>query len=87
VEVTTLSEVKEALTSGADVIMLDNMPVDKIQKAVKIIRKKARNIIIEASGDIDLDNVLDVAQTGVDIISVGALTHSAPAADISLKFD
>jgi nicotinate-nucleotide pyrophosphorylase (carboxylating) len=87
VEVTTLSEVKEALTSGADVIMLDNMPVDKMGKAVKIIRKKDRKTVIEASGDIDLDNVRDVALTGVDIISVGALTHSAPAADISLKFD
>jgi nicotinate-nucleotide pyrophosphorylase (carboxylating) len=87
VEVTTLSEVKEAVTAGADVIMLDNMSVDKMEKAVKMIRKKDRRTVIEASGDIDLENVRDVAETGVDIISVGALTHSAPAADISLKFD
>jgi nicotinate-nucleotide pyrophosphorylase (carboxylating) len=87
VEVTTLSEVKEAMTAGADVIMLDNMSVDKMEKAVKMIRKKDRRTVIEASGDIDLENVRDVAETGVDIISVGALTHSAPAADISLKFD
>jgi len=86
VEVKNLSEVKEALTAGADVIMLDNMPMDKMEKAIHTIRKKDQNIIIEASGDISLENVRNVAQTGVDIISVGALTHSAPAADISLKF-
>jgi len=87
VEVKNLSEVKEALRAGADVIMLDNMPVDKMEKAVHAIRKEGRNILIEASGDIGLENVRKVAQTGVDIISVGALTHSAPAADISLKFN
>ena len=86
VEVKNLSELKEALAAGADVIMLDNMPVDKMEKAIHTIRKKDQNIIIEASGDITLENVRKVAQTGVDIISVGALTHSAPAADISLKF-
>jgi nicotinate-nucleotide pyrophosphorylase (carboxylating) len=87
VEVKNLSEVKEALTAGADVIMLDNMPVDKMEKAIHTIRKKGQNILIEASGDISLENVRRVAETGVDIISVGALTHSAPAADISLKFN
>jgi nicotinate-nucleotide pyrophosphorylase (carboxylating) len=87
VEVKNLSEVKEALTAGADVIMLDNMPMDKMEKAIHTIRKKDQNIIIEASGDISLENVRNVAETGVDIISVGALTHSAPAADISLKFN
>jgi len=87
VEVKSLSEVKEALTAGADVIMLDNMPVDKMEKAIHAIRKKGRNILIEASGDISLENVRRVAETGVDIISVGTLTHSAPAADISLKFN
>ena len=86
VEVKNLSELKEALAAGADVIMLDNMPMDKMEKAIHTIRKKDQNIIIEASGDITLENVRKVAQTGVDIISVGALTHSAPAADISLKF-
>ena len=87
VEVKNLSEVQEALKAGADVIMLDNMPIDKMEKAIRIIRKKDQNTIIEASGDIGLENVRNVAETGVDIISIGALTHSAPAADISLKFN
>jgi nicotinate-nucleotide pyrophosphorylase (carboxylating) len=87
VEVKNLSEVKEALKAGADVIMLDNMPVDKMEKAIHIIRTMDQKILIEASGDIGLENVRNVAETGVDIISVGALTHSAPAADISLKFN
>jgi nicotinate-nucleotide pyrophosphorylase (carboxylating) len=87
VEVKNLSEVKEALAAGADLIMLDNMSGDKMEKAIHMIRKKDQNIMIEASGDIGLANVRNVAQTGVDIISVGALTHSAPAADISLKFN
>jgi len=63
------------------------MPINKMKKAVHIIHTKDRNTIIEASGDISLENVRNVAETGVDIISVGALTHSAPAADISLKFN
>ena len=87
VEVKNLSEVKEALKAGADVIMLDNMHIDKMKKAIHVIRKKNHNIIIEASGGVGLENVQKIAETGVDIISVGALTHSAPAADISLKFD
>jgi nicotinate-nucleotide pyrophosphorylase (carboxylating) len=87
IEVKNLSEVKEALRAGADVIMLDNMPMDKMKKAVHIINTENQNTIIEASGDISLENVRNVAETGVDIISVGALTHSAPAADISLKFN
>jgi nicotinate-nucleotide pyrophosphorylase (carboxylating) len=87
VEVKNLSEVKEALTAGADVIMLDNMTVDKMKKAVHIIHCKNQNTLIEASGDISLENVRNIAETEVDIISVGALTHSAPAADISLKFN
>lgn len=87
VEVKNLAEVKEALSAGADVIMLDNMTLEKMSAAVRTIRKKDRTVVIEASGDIALDTVRAVAETGVDIISVGALTHSAPAADISLKFD
>jgi nicotinate-nucleotide pyrophosphorylase (carboxylating) len=84
-EVKNIREVKEALSAGADVIMLDNMPVKEMKKAVSIIRHKAHDVLIEASGNITLENVRSIAETGVDLISVGALTHSAPAADISMK--
>lgn len=87
VEVKDLKEVRQAVSAGAEIIMLDNMQPDRISKAVQIIRAKAPSIIIEASGNVSLKNVRDIAGTGVDLISVGALTHSAPAADISLKFE
>jgi len=82
VEAKTLAEVRQALASGADVIMLDNMPVDAMRKAVALIGGRA---LVEASGNVTLDNVREIAATGVDCISSGALTHSARAADISLK--
>jgi len=85
VEVKNIPEVKEALSAGADVIMLDNMPVKEMKKAVSIIRPKGPDVLIEASGNITLENVRSIAETGVDLISVGALTHSAPAADISMN--
>ena len=81
VEVETLDGVQEALSAGADVVMLDNMPLDMIAAAVKLVDGRA---VVEASGNISLDNVLEVAKTGVDLISVGRLTHSAPACDVSL---
>lgn len=84
VEVTNLDEVREALGAGADIIMLDNMDIDEMREAVMIIAGKA---VVEASGNITLDNVSDVAFAGVDIISVGAITHSAPAADVSMKVE
>jgi nicotinate-nucleotide pyrophosphorylase (carboxylating) len=84
-EVRNISEVKEALSAGADVIMLDNMDVKMMEKAVEIIRKKNSDVLIEASGNMNLENIREVAETGVDLISVGALTHSAPAADLSLQ--
>jgi nicotinate-nucleotide pyrophosphorylase (carboxylating) len=87
VEVKNLSEVKEALSAGADVIMLDNMTVREIKKAVDIIRGKKPDLIIEASGNINLDNAGEIAGTGVDLISVGYITHSVRAADISMKFN
>jgi nicotinate-nucleotide pyrophosphorylase (carboxylating) len=87
VEVKNISQVKDALTARADMIMLDNMSVEKMKKAVEIIHAKNRDILIEASGNITLDNVNDIAKTGVNLISVGALTHSAPAADISMDVD
>ena len=85
VETGSLYEVGQALSAGADIIMLDNMPLDRMKKAVKLIRKSSRVTTIEASGNVNPGNVRSIAKTGVDCISVGALTHSAPAADISLK--
>jgi nicotinate-nucleotide pyrophosphorylase (carboxylating) len=82
VEVKDLKEVKEALGSGADIIMLDNMKTEEMRKAVMLIKGRA---IVEASGNVTLQRVRQIAETGVDYISVGALTHSAPAADISLN--
>jgi nicotinate-nucleotide pyrophosphorylase (carboxylating) len=82
VEVETLSDLMEALAAGADVVMLDNMSIEDMREAVKRARGKA---ITEASGNITMNRVREVAETGVDLISIGAITHSAPAADISMK--
>ncbi len=82
VETTNLKEVKDALTAGADVIMLDNMSIPMMKKAVAMINKKA---VVEASGNINIKNVRDVALTGVDIISIGALTHSYKAVQMSME--
>ncbi len=82
VEVTDLDELKEALASGADIIMLDNMGIPMIRKAAKLINGAA---FIEVSGNINIDNIGSVAKEGVDFISVGALTHSARAVDISME--
>lgn len=80
VETTTIEQVKEALKAGADIIMLDNMNTDQMSEAVGLVDGRAET---EASGNITLERVLEVAQTGVDFISVGALTHSVQAFDIS----
>jgi nicotinate-nucleotide pyrophosphorylase (carboxylating) len=82
VEVENLKELQEAIDAGADIVMLDNMPVEEMREAAAVAAGK---VTIEASGNITLANVKEVAETGVDLISVGALTHSAPAADISMK--
>jgi nicotinate-nucleotide pyrophosphorylase (carboxylating) len=82
VEVETLGELREAIAAGADIVMLDNMPIHTMAEAVKIAKGR---VTIEASGNISLRNVRKVAETGVDLISVGALTHSITAADISMK--
>ena len=84
-EVKNMREVKEALSSGADIIMLDNMSEKEIKNAVRIIRLHQPKTVVEASGNINLENVRQIAAAGVDLISVGALTHSAPAVDISMK--
>ncbi len=84
VETRNPEEVKEAVNSGADWVMLDNMTTDEMKKAVKLIRSSKKETKIEASGRIDLNNVREIALTGVDFVSVGALTHSTPALDFSL---
>lgn len=82
VEVTDMKEVMEAVECGADIIMLDNMYTEQMQEAVKYINKRAKT---EASGNMSLERVKEVASTGVDFISVGALTHSVKALDISMN--
>ena len=82
VEVENLIDLQEAIEAGADIIMLDNMSVNDMKEAVKIVQKR---VPLEASGNVSLKNVRAIADTGVDLISVGALTHSVIAADISLK--
>lgn len=82
VEVTSLKEVGEAVLSGTEIIMLDNMSIEMMRKAVKLINGTA---LTEASGGVTLENVEAVAKTGVDFISVGGLTHSAMASDISME--
>jgi len=82
VEVTDLAELQEALEAEADAILLDNMDVDMLREAVKRVAGRA---ITEASGGVSLERVAEIASTGVDLISIGRLTHSAPALDISLE--
>ncbi len=84
VEVTSTQEALDALAAGADIIMLDNMSPDEMRQALKLISGRAR---IEASGGITLASVREAALTGVDIISIGALTHSPQALDISLELE
>ena len=84
VEVKTVQEAEEAAEAGVDIIMLDNMNLEDMRQAVKSIHGRA---LIEASGGITLDNVRAVAETGVDFISIGALTHSSKALDISLELE
>ncbi|HEX7571340.1 MAG TPA: carboxylating nicotinate-nucleotide diphosphorylase [Verrucomicrobiae bacterium] len=83
VEADTLEQVAQAADAGADIILLDNMPPAQLRQAVKIIRGRAKT---EASGGVNLKTVRAIAQTGVDFISVGGITHSARAVDIGLDF-
>lgn len=84
VEVTNVEEAGQALSAGADELLLDNMPPEAMREVVALTKEKA---ILEASGGITLDNVRQIAETGVDYISVGAITHSAPALDLSLEVE
>jgi len=83
VEVTTFAESREALTAGADIVMLDNMPMEEMKKAAQAL---AGRVPIEVSGNVTLERAREIAAIGVDYISVGALTHSPKALDISLEF-
>ena len=85
----TMAELEEALAAQADIVMLDNMDDESVRVAVARCREDGappRGPIVEASGGITLERIPRLAAAGVDVISVGALTHSAPAADISLEF-
>jgi nicotinate-nucleotide pyrophosphorylase (carboxylating) len=84
IEVTSPQEASEAAEAGADIIMLDNMNLNEMRQSIQLIRGRA---IVEASGGINLDNIRSVAETGVNLISIGALTHSAKSLDISLQLD
>jgi len=86
VEVATIPQAREALLAEPSWIMLDNMPVPQLAEAVDLRRELAADsgVRLEASGTITLDNLRAVAETGVDAISVGSLTHSAPAMDLSM---
>lgn len=85
IEVRSFDELRVALDNGAESVLLDNMSPSDVKKAVKIIRERGGKIPTEASGGVVLENIRKYAQTGVDYISVGALTHSATAVDLSMK--
>lgn len=84
IEVQTLEELKKSLDLGVDIVLLDNMSLEMLREAVVITNKRT---ILEASGKVTFESVRDIAATGVDIISVGELTHSINALDISMRFD
>lgn len=84
VEVTALDQLQELLEVGAEIVLLDNMDLATMRRAVEIVNGA---MIVEASGGITPDNVREIAETGVDVISVGWITHSAPALDVALDFD
>jgi nicotinate-nucleotide pyrophosphorylase (carboxylating) len=85
VEITNWHQLREAITAGADIIMIDNQTPQEAQKLVEMSRNLNPNVLIEASGNMSLDTVKSYAEVGVDLISVGKLTHSARAMDISFK--
>ena len=84
VEADTVEQARVAVEAGADIVLLDNMSCDQIREAIKLIDGRSKT---EASGGVTLETVRQIAETGVDFISVGALTHSAPSVDIALDFD
>lgn len=84
IEAQSLEQVDEAIAAGADVILIDNLPLDQIREAVRRIGGRAK---VELSGGVTLDRIPELARTGADYVSVGALTHSAPAADLSFELE
>ena len=84
VEADTVEQARAVVEAGADIVLLDNMSCDQIREAIKLIDGRSKT---EASGGVTLETVREIAETGVDFISVGALTHSAPSVDIALDFD
>jgi nicotinate-nucleotide pyrophosphorylase (carboxylating) len=84
VECDTVEQLREMLAAGADLVMLDNMPVEVLRDAVAIVRQSGRPMRLEASGGLTLASAGAVARTGVDYVAVGAITHSAPILDIGL---
>jgi nicotinate-nucleotide pyrophosphorylase (carboxylating) len=86
IEVDTLEQLDEALAGKPDIVLLDNMSLDQMREAVRRRNEKAPGVLLEASGGVNLTTVRGIAETGVDRISVGALTHSAPALDIGLDY-
>src|SRR5215471_17277894 len=85
VEVSNQLQLREAVTGGADVVKLDNMLIDEIRESAKWVTDEAPGVVIEVSGGVGLDNVREIAQCGVDLISIGEITQSAPVIDILLK--
>src|SRR5262249_24538504 len=87
VEVANFDQLRDALATGVEVILLDNMMPEQVREAVEIIRGEShgRSVLVEASGGMNLENVRQYAEAGVDLISVGAVTHQATAIDISFK--
>jgi nicotinate-nucleotide pyrophosphorylase (carboxylating) len=90
IEVDSLQQLREALEGGADIVLLDNMEPDTLREAVAVAEAfyspQPRRVLLEASGGVTLETVAAIARTGVDFVSTGALTHSAPAADLGLDF-
>ena len=84
IEVESLEDLKKAIGANPDTIMLDNMSLNDMAEAVKICNGQ---ILLEASGGVNLENVEDIAKTGVDLISIGEITHSVKIIDLSLKFE
>lgn len=87
VETESLEQVEEALRAGADIIMLDNMPPELMKEAVMRIKAQAPHVKTEASGNVSLETIRGIAESGVDIISVGRLTYSFESLDISLDLN
>ena len=89
VECVDLDEIREAVAAGADRLLLDNMEPERLREAVGVVREAGgeQSPMLEASGGVSLDNVAEIAATGVDFVSVGALTHSAPALDLNMRLE